>query len=144
MKKLILVILIFAPSLVLFAQNPNEDLEERYKEFKTLELEQIKQGEALENYLWRMRLENKGNGRGAAYEYIDFAQKAIRKWQIALETPEVLFIDMTLLEVVELVKSKTPNDATLDERIEMLKEDLREKIREHIRILSEDIRDLSL
>ncbi|MDQ5901306.1 MAG: hypothetical protein QG580_21 [Patescibacteria group bacterium] len=88
-------------------------------------------------------LNKESNGRELAEDYINFARAGILRWQVALENPDVLFADMTVFEIVELIKAKEAQDADVEKMVEDLRERLREKIREHIRILEDNIRELA-
>ncbi len=143
MKKLILVLLvIFSEKPATFAQS-DSTLKEQYRLFKKLEFEQYEKAMILEKSLFEYFYKQNRTGKEVASEYIDFANKAIERWKVVLDNPEVLFADMETLEVVEMVKKHTREDQDAEKRIEELKEKLRAQIREHIQKLSEDIRELS-
>ncbi|MDQ5883317.1 MAG: hypothetical protein QG654_230 [Patescibacteria group bacterium] len=143
MKKLILVLLvIFFEKPVATAQQ-DSTLIEKYREFKSLESAQHEKERLLRQSLFQYVDHHKVTGQEVASDYINFAEKAIERWKIALENPEVLFLEMETLEVVEMIKAHTESNLTAQERIERLKEELRVKIKEHIQKLSEDIRELS-
>jgi len=103
----------------------------------------IKKGVDVERSLIKCVYKKSATGKEVASEYINFAEKAIERWKIALENPEVLFLEMEALEVVEMIKKHTREDQDTNERIEEVKEKLRRQIRDHIQKLSEDIRELS-
>ena len=143
MKKLILLLLviyIYQPET--FAQT-DSTLQRKYQEFKDLEIKQMESENVLLESLFMCIFKKEGTGRDVANKYIDFARDAIKRWDVVLENPDVLFTEMTTLEIVGLVKRHTREDQDAEKRIEELKEKLRVQIREHIQKLSEDIRELS-
>ena len=144
MKKLILLLLIMCTCQQKTSAQVDSTLLIKYQKFKSLELKQMESERILHNSIRECIFLNKLTGRDVAHDYIIFAQDAIEKWKTVLETPDVLFIEMTTKEIVEMVKSHTQEDKDVEARIEELREKLREKIREHIQILSEDIRELAL
>ncbi len=143
MKKFIFILLFVSLGTSVCVAQSNSTLIKKHREFKNLEIEQYDKEQALQKSLIRYHTENKVTGQEIASDYIEFAQKAIERWKVALENPEVLFLEMETLEVVEMIKSHTENHLDPGERVEKLKEDLRIKIREHIQKLSDDIRELS-
>lgn len=144
MNKLILTLLIiFFYQQEASSQN-NPVLIGQHQKFKILEIEQMESEIILQKSIRECLRLDGPTGKIVARDYIEFARNAIRKWEVALENPDVLFVDMTTLEMVEMIKSQTSEDKEAETRIEELREKLREKIREHIRILSEDIRELTL
>jgi hypothetical protein len=141
MKKLILSSLLWISSGTLLCQTDTL-LYKSFQKYKELEAEQIKMDSIFIETLKRVVLKE-ASGRDLADDYINFARAAIYRWQIALQNPDVLFAEMTVFEIVEMIKAKEMEDKDIERRVEELREQLREKIREHIRILEENIRELS-
>jgi len=140
MKKLIVILAFFATTNhALFAQE-TKDLKSQYEMYKALE-----KGQEEKALIFNQTVEDCREGRKkdieALLDYIEFANQAIARWQIALETPEVLFLDKTVFEAVEMIKSLEEN-GNADERILALKYNLRELIKEHIRIMSMEIEQI--
>lgn len=142
MRTLIIATLLTISFEPYFAQ-ADSTLYNSFKKYKELETEQSKMDSIFISTLKRI-MENRSSGRELAEDYINFARAGIIRWQVALENPDVLFLDMTVFEIVEMIKAKEAKDPDIEKMVEDLRERLREKIREHIRILEENIRELSM
>jgi predicted DNA-binding protein (UPF0278 family) len=141
MRTLIITTLLILAFESSFAQ-ADSTLYRSFKKYKELEAKQSKMDSVFISTLKRI-LNKESNGRELAEDYINFARAGILRWQVALENPDVLFADMTVFEIVELIKAKEAQDADVEKMVEDLRERLREKIREHIRILEDNIRELA-